>query len=151
MKRNEFELVTEMLSVYLFGGIVDDSGTLRDPIEIFDYEGADALADGIRELEQIREHVEYAIGNGETFEYYDEVYNLGEYEVPDEQIEILTGIFFNTVSDNTAEQTYIELDDLEGRADPINQTDDIDIVARMKSTLDEDEYTSYDGSASNAA
>ena len=50
-----------------FGGIVDDSGTLRDPIEIFDYEGADALADGIRELEQIREHVEYAIGNGETF------------------------------------------------------------------------------------
>ena len=84
-------------------------------------------------------------------EYYDEVYNLGEYEVPDEQIEILTGIFFNTVSDNTAEQTYIELDDLEGRADPINQTDDIDIVVRMKSTLDEDEYTSYDGSASNAA
>ena len=102
-------------------------------------------------MEQIREHIEYALGTGETFEYYDEEYNLGEYETPDEQIEILTGIFFNTVSDNTAEQTYIELDDLEGRADPINQTDDIDIVARMKATLDEDEYTSYDGSANKVA
>ena len=151
MKRNEFELDTEMLSVYLFGGITDDMGTLRDPIEIFDYEGAEALADGIRELEQIREHIEYALGNGETFEYYDESYNLAEYEIPDEQVEILTGIFFNTVSDNTAEQTYIELDDLEGRGDPINQTDDIDIVAYMKSNLDEDEYNSYDGSASKVA
>jgi hypothetical protein len=151
MKKNEFELDTEMLSVYLFGGIVDDIGTLRDPIEIFDYEGAEALADGIRELEQIQEHIEYALGNGETFDYYDESYNFDNYEVPDEQIKILTATFFSTVSDNTAEQTYIELDDLEGKGDPINQTDDIDIVAHMKATLDEDEYTSYDGSANKVA
>ena len=56
MKRNEFELDTEMLSVYLFGGITDDFGNLRDPIEIFDYEGAEALADGIRDGTNQRAH-----------------------------------------------------------------------------------------------
>ena len=151
MKKAEFELDTEMLSVYLFGGVTDEFGSLKEPVEFFDYEGPEALADGMREKEQIREHIEYALGSAEHFDYYDECFEIAKHEVPLEQIEILTEVFFDIVAENTAEQTYIELDDLEGRGDPINQTDDIDIVAQIKTNLDEDEYNSYDGSSSKVA
>ena len=96
-------------------------------------------------MEQIREHIEYALGTGETFEYYDEG-NLGEYEIPDEQIEILTGIFFNTFRQHS--RTDIHRTTSKVYNPSIRRTD---IVARMKATLDEDEYTSYDGSANKVA
>ena len=43
-EENVFELDTELPRVYLFGGIVDDIGTLREPLDIFDFEASDALA-----------------------------------------------------------------------------------------------------------
>ena len=138
-EENVFELDTELLRVYLFGGIVDDIGTLREPLDIFDFEASDALADGLVKKDQIRDKIEDALGAADSFVYYDENYNIDEIEIPDEQIDMLTEIFFDQVIENNNETNYIELTDLEGRSDPINQTSEIDIITDTRNELDEDE------------
>ena len=119
--------------------MVDDSGTLRDPLDEFDFEGPEALADGLVERGQIREKIEYALGAADSFNYYDEDYAIDEYDVPDEQIDMLVEVFFDQVVENDNEKSYNELIDFDGNSDPINQTPDIDIMNDTRNELDEDE------------
>ena len=97
------------------------------------------LHDGLVKKDQIRDKIEDALGAADSFVYYDENYNIDEIEIPDEQIDMLTEIFFDQVIENNNETNYIELTDLEGRSDPINQTSEIDITTDTRNELDEDE------------